>query len=299
MLRFPGLARAAPLSAAAFVALAFGPLAIAQTSTPAARLENCARIMPLGDSITLGGNGGYRNDLYTGLEQNNCGVSYVGTLFDQYTKVADKRHEGHSGFTIGDIARNVNDWLASTQPNIVLLMAGTNDIASWTGESAEQIGARHDALIEQIRTARPGVWIFVASIPPQTSMLIPPNGIDRAVLTSSFNITIRRNVDARAAAGQRVRFVDVNAALTLADLFDGIHPKEAAYAVIAQRFLEAIRAALNESSAPATAPATASSPASPPQAAPPAQSRGGGEISSMLVLELVCLLAWIRRRPRP
>ncbi|HEY6720866.1 MAG TPA: GDSL-type esterase/lipase family protein, partial [Burkholderiales bacterium] len=116
----------------------------------------------MGDSITLGVNGGYRNNLYTGLQQNNCGVSYVGTLNDPNTQVADKDHDGHAGFAIGDIANSVTAWLGSTQPNIVLLMIGTNDTAWWTNNDAAEIGARHDALVDQIMAARPNAWIFVA-----------------------------------------------------------------------------------------------------------------------------------------
>ena len=219
----------------------------APAPTPApggTQLQGCAGIMPLGDSITLGVNGGYRNNLYAGLQQNNCGVGYVGTQIDVNTRVADKYHEGHPGWTIGDIAGSVNTWLASTQPGIVLLMIGTNDTAWWSAANADQIGARHDALIDQVRTARPNAWIFVASIAPQASAIIQPNNIDRAVLTQQFNAIIRSNANARAAAGQRVRFVDVNSVLTMADLYDGIHPTEAAHAKIAQRFLDAIRAAL-------------------------------------------------------
>jgi lysophospholipase L1-like esterase len=208
--------------------------------------------MPLGDSITLGVNGGYRNNLYTGLQQNNCGVSYVGTLNDPNTRVADKDHDGHSGFAIGDIAGSVTAWLGTTQPNIVLLMIGTNDIAWWTNNDAAEIGARHDALIDQIRAVRPNAWIFVASIPPQTSVMIhgKPDGsatttsVDRAVLAGQFNAVIRSNVDARIAAGQKVRFVDVNSVLTTGDLYDGIHPTEVAHAKVAQVFLDAVRAAL-------------------------------------------------------
>jgi len=214
------------------------------TPAPGPQLQSCTGIMPLGDSITLGVNGGYRNNLYTGLQQNNCGVGYVGTLSDQWTPVADKDHEGHSGLTIGGIAGSVNGWLASTQPDIILLMIGTNDTAWWTAENADQIGARHDALISQLQMARPNAWIFVASIPPQASAIIQPNNIDRAVLTQQFNVVIRTNVDARAAAGQRVRFVDVNSVLTTADLYDGIHPTEAAHAKVAQKFLDAVRAVL-------------------------------------------------------
>jgi lysophospholipase L1-like esterase len=216
------------------------------------QLQSCAGIMPLGDSITLGVNGGYRNNLYTGLQQNNCGVDFVGTQFDVNTRVADKDHEGHPGFAIGDIANSVNAWLASTQPNVILLMIGTNDTAWWTNEDAAEIGARHNALIGQLQAARPNAWIFVASIPPQSSVLIhgKPDGsatttsVDRAMLTQEFNAVIRSNVDARTAAGQQVRFVDVNSVLTTADLYDGIHPTEAAHAKVAQIFLDGIRAAL-------------------------------------------------------
>jgi lysophospholipase L1-like esterase len=229
-------------------------------SEPGAQLHGCAGIMPLGDSITLGVNGGYRNDLYTGLEQNGCGVSYAGTLSDPNTRVSDKRHEGHPGLTIADIAKNVDAWLASTHPNIILLMIGTNDTAWWTNSDAAEIGVRHDALIGQLRSARPSAWIFVASIPPQTSVLIhgkadgnaTTTSVDRAVLAQQLDAVIRRNVAIRAAAEQRVRFVDVNSVLTTADLYDGIHPTEAAHAKVAQKFLESIRAALGPASNPAT-----------------------------------------------
>jgi lysophospholipase L1-like esterase len=224
----------------------------APVDAPGVQLQSCTSIMPLGDSITLGVNGGYRNNLYTGLLQNNCGVSYVGTLSDVNTRVADKHHEGHSGFAIGDIAGSVTAWLGATQPNIVLLMIGTNDTAWWTNNDAAEIGARHSALIDQIRAARPNAWIFVGSIPPQTSVMIhgKPDGnatttsVDRAVLAGQFNAVIRSNVAARIAAGQQVRFVDVNSVLTTADLYDGIHPTEVAHAKVAQVFLDAVRAAL-------------------------------------------------------
>lgn len=204
------------------------------------KLASCASIMPLGDSITLGPNGGYRNNLYTALQKKNCGVSYVGSQQDRYTRVADKNHEGHPGKTVGDIADEVKDWLGKYQPNIVLLMAGTNDVAWWTTQNGTQIGARHDALIDKIQAARPNAWILVASIPPMSSAIIQPNKVDRATLTQQLNAAIRANVQARQSAGQKVRFVDVNSVLTTADLYDGIHPTEAAHAKIAQKWLDAL-----------------------------------------------------------
>jgi hypothetical protein len=148
-------------------------------------------------------------------------------------------------------------------------MIGTNDTAWWTNADATEIGARHSALIDQLRAARPNAWIFAASIPPQSSVLIhgKPDGnatttsVDRAVLAQQFNTVIRSNVAARAAAGQRVRFVEVASVLTTADLYDGIHPTEAAHAKVAQKFLEAIRAALGSAATPPTV--------TPPPVTPP------------------------------
>lgn len=211
-----------------------------QTTAGSAKLTSCANIMPLGDSITLGVSGGYRNNLFTGLQKKNCGVSYVGSQSDQYTRVADKDHEGHPGKTIDDIANGVKVWLTASQPDIILLMAGTNDVAWWTFQNGMQVGARHDALIGRIQAARPNAWIFVASIPPVSSAIIQPNKVDRATLVQQLNAAIRANVQARQSAGQKIRFVDVNSVLTTADLYDGVHPTEAAHAKIAQKWLDAI-----------------------------------------------------------
>ncbi len=208
--------------------------------TASGKLVSCANIMPLGDSITLGANGGYRNNLYTALQKKNCGVSYVGSLSDPNARVADKNHEGHAGQNIGDLAGGVKGWLSKYQPDIVLLMIGTNDVAWWTTQNGTQIGARHDALISQIQATRPNAWIFVASIPPMSSSIVPPNKVDRVILTQQLNAAIRANVQARQSAGQKVRFVDVNSVLTTADLYDGIHPTEAAHAKIAQKWLDAL-----------------------------------------------------------
>ena len=156
--------------------------------------------MPLGDSITLGVNGGYRNNLYTGLQQNNCGVDFVGTQSDVNTRVADKDHEGHPGFTIGNIASSVNAWIGihATERHSAHDRHQRHRVVDQRRRRTE-IGARHNALIDQLRAARPNAWIFVASIPPQTSVLIhgkvdgsaATTSVDRAVLTQQLNAVIR------------------------------------------------------------------------------------------------------------
>lgn len=38
------------------------------------------------------------------------------------------RHEGHSGFSTADLKTQVALWIENSQPDVVLLMIGTNDV---------------------------------------------------------------------------------------------------------------------------------------------------------------------------
>jgi lysophospholipase L1-like esterase len=201
---------------------------------------SCLRVMALGDSITEGVNGGYRNRLYEGLTEAGCGINYVGSRYDPYAVCVDKDQEGHPGFTIGDIEDRVEGWLAGYQPDYVLLMIGTNDIAWWTAQSAAEIADHHARLVDKIRAARPNAWVIVGSIPPIVSKTIAPNGVDRAQLGRDLNAEIKTRIEARIAAGQQVRFADVYSALELSDLYDGVHPTQAAHAKVAEAWLKAM-----------------------------------------------------------
>ena len=86
------------------------------TPGPTPAPTGCLKIMPLGDSITLGVNGGYRNTLRTSLTANGCGVDFVGSQFDQYAVTSDKEHEGHPGFTISNIASGSTAGCRATRP---------------------------------------------------------------------------------------------------------------------------------------------------------------------------------------
>ncbi len=201
---------------------------------------NCSKVMPLGDSITLGVNGGYRNRLHTLLTGLACNVGYVGTQFDQFALAPDKDHEGHSGFAIVDIARDANPWFASQLPDFVLLMIGTNDVAWWSVRNADELADDHAALVNQIRAARPNAWIVVASIPPLAPANLPPLDRDRAQFGREFNAAVKTRIDARIAAGEQVRYADVYARLTLSDLYDGVHPSQAAHDKVADAWFAAL-----------------------------------------------------------
>lgn len=214
---------------------------------------SCLKVMPLGDSITEGVNGGYRNVLWTDLGALGCGVNYVGSRFDPYAKVSDKDHEGHPGYSIADVRSGVQPWLAAYAPDYILLLIGTNDIAWWSVKSGADVAADQAALIDRIQQLRPSAWIIVGSIPPITPKAIPPNNVDRAQLARDYNAAAKARIDARIAAGQKIRWADVNAVLTLSDLYDGVHPTEAAHAKIAHVWRQALQG-LVSCPGPATCP---------------------------------------------
>jgi lysophospholipase L1-like esterase len=196
--------------------------------------------MPLGDSITLGVNGGYRDGLWTRLTAAGKTFHLVGSQYDQYTLVADKDHEGHPGFTIGNIAASAGGWFQQNPPDYVLLMIGTNDVAWWCAQTGSQVADTNAALIDQILAALPNAWVVVASIPPLSSSIIQPNNVDRAQLGVDYNVALQQRVQARIAAGQHVRWADVYSVLTVSDLYDGVHPTQAASDKVAQVWYNAL-----------------------------------------------------------
>ncbi len=194
-------------------------------------------VLPLGDSITLGVNGGYRNRLWTRLDADGFAVDLVGSQYDQYAAIADKDHEGHPGFTTGDIRAQVDGWLTAADPDVILLMAGTNDLAWWTVEQPAEVADRLAALVDHLLSWRPAVVVLVATIPPLSSELVPPDNRDRAELAGLYDDEIR----ARFAGCGRAAVADVEATLTVADLYDGVHPDAAAHDRIADVWYDALR----------------------------------------------------------
>jgi hypothetical protein len=197
-------------------------------------------IMPFGDSIT-GEPHTYREPLYTKLVAAGCTVKFVGSQTDVYASIPQKDHEGHPGFTIGDMAKSTDTWMSAHPPKIVLMMIGTNDIAWWYAGTAAEVADAHAKLLDQILADAPTAWVVAASIPPESSVIVEPNKYDRATFTNTVNAEIKKRIDARITAGKKVRFADVNAALTVADLRDGIHPTVPGYAKIADVWFTALK----------------------------------------------------------
>jgi lysophospholipase L1-like esterase len=205
-------------------------LAIAAAPASAAGV----RIMPLGDSITYGSKapGGYRLELWTRLQRDGAAVDFVGSRQDGPASLGDRDHEGHSGWRIDELTEAVDGWLARQQPEIVLLMIGTNDVL----QNHEVAGApaRLAALLDRITAKRPRLRVLVATLPP----------LDKPAWQAqvdAYNAALPGIVQARARAGARVQLVDVARGMTTADLADGIHPNAGGYAKLAAAWYTALR----------------------------------------------------------
>src|SRR5947209_14639864 len=108
-----------------------GALLAAPAPARASVASRPIRVMPLGDSITWGvgssTGSSYRADLWRRLvTQAGYHIDFVGS--QQSGSLPDTDNEGHSGWRIDQIAGGIDGWLATYQPDVVLLHIGTNDM---------------------------------------------------------------------------------------------------------------------------------------------------------------------------
>jgi lysophospholipase L1-like esterase len=192
------------------------------------------RVMPLGDSITEGTQvpGGYRIGLWQRFTGAGYRVDFVGSQFNGPPGLGDHDHQGHPGWRIDQIDANVVTWLRNTTPRTVLLHIGTNDIL----QNFNVAGApgRLSTLVDRITATVPGADVFVATI-------IPLANQNQEAAVRAFNATIPGMVQSKVNAGKRVHLVDMHAALTTADLIDGVHPTATGYDKMAAAWYAALR----------------------------------------------------------
>jgi lysophospholipase L1-like esterase len=104
-------------------------------------------------------------------------------------------------------------------------MAGTNDMFN-DNVSPDGAPARLGALIDQIVTAWPEAAVLVATLTPSATNTTEAN-------IEIFNGQVAGVVGQRAKAGNRTLVVSM-ANVTLGMLYDGLHPNDAGYEVMAK-----------------------------------------------------------------
>ncbi|MGE5783811.1 MAG: GDSL-type esterase/lipase family protein [Myxococcales bacterium] len=197
------------------------------------------KILPLGDSITYGmassDNGGYRVPLFKKAVAASQKITFTGTVMAGPSTVSNvtfpKNNEGHSGWTIDQIAGLVPSPAFNTVPHIVLLMGGTNDVYAASGQATMQ--DRLGTLIDKTVTAAPNALIVVATITPLSIG-------NYASTINTYNGKIPDLVQKRASAGKHVVMVDMSK-LPTNQLADGVHPNDAGYSYMADVWYAAIK----------------------------------------------------------
>lgn len=221
--------------------------------------------MSLGDSNTLGYPcrkyaGGYRLSLWHKLNQlaeiSDIKINFVGRRKHGPRNI-EQNHEGWGGFSIeqliGDSSSTtvpsneygtVETALLTGNPNLVLLMAGTNNIIK--GDTAATALNELEKLVDRITATLTDAQVLVASLIPNYS------SIECQVKTEQFSQGVYDTVVApriNAQNGNKVGFVDIfgtsRKTLVLNDFSpDGYHLRASGYDKIADIWYRAIAANL-------------------------------------------------------
>jgi lysophospholipase L1-like esterase len=233
------MTRALVCALAAVLAAGAGA-APAQATEPAqATAPAPLKVMALGDSITFGAGSrtmsSYRVDLRNRLTAGGLDVDFVGS---QASGVGpDLENEGHSGWVIGQLSQQIDGWLATSAPDAVLLMAGTNDTAR--GLALPTAPNRLAALINRIRTARPAAHVFVATIVGMRAAAGQRNA-------DAFNARIPAIV---ASMGNHVHLVDQRS-IDGRDLRDNLHPDDVGFAKMSYNWFRGLEKVYNTTGTP-------------------------------------------------
>lgn len=222
------------------------------------------KIMPLGDSITLGqgspSRSSYRAFLWRSLREAGFSVDFVGPFCNGPSDV-DCHHAGYDGWYIADdsiggqrrngVLRFVPSLMTTYRPDIILLFLGTNDLL-WLPDSAKAVtGLRMDAFIDSVFHYLPNVKIVVASA-------LPFNGQAFEVHSQRFREHLRTRC---TRSPGKLFFADMYPAFPnplesaarreawLSLIPDGIHPNDSGYRVMSTVWFPILRNILTPLSA--------------------------------------------------
>ncbi|WP_229399433.1 cellulose binding domain-containing protein [Micromonospora okii] len=240
MLRNPFLSALLAGLAAVPLTLLVG-LVAAEPARPAA--AEPVRIMPLGDSIT-GSPGCWRSILWNRLRSaGHTDVDFVGTLGPQGCgQPYDGDNEGHGGYLVTNVANQnlLPGWLAATDPDVVLMHFGTNDV--WSNIAPATILAAYSKLVDQMRAGNPAMRVIVAKIIPMAPATCGECG-QRVV---ALNSAIDGWAAGKGTATSPIVVVDQWTGFsTASDTYDGVHPNGAGDQKMADRWFPAVVAALS------------------------------------------------------
>jgi lysophospholipase L1-like esterase len=194
------------------------------------------KVMALGDSLTVGvgstRGGGYRAPFWEHMRDAGIEIDMVGGKVDG-PETFDNRHQGYAQMPLHDLSAGVHDKIRTFQPDIVLLLAGSDEVGS-SHFSPHAFAANLDVMIDRIFTAKSDVKLLIGTLPP--ARFGKNQGAKRAV-----NELLRRTVREREKSGQAVYLVDSFAVLDpQREMADAAHPNDAGYERIGEAFADAL-----------------------------------------------------------
>ncbi|KAK7028780.1 FG-GAP repeat domain-containing protein [Favolaschia claudopus] len=187
-------------------------------------------------SVTYGkgstdGNG-YRGTLYNLLLADGNDVDMVGS--QKGGNMSDPDNEGYNGLIITEIDAKGNTAMPIYQPNIVAIVAGTNDMKR--DIDVADAPNRLKNLIQDVLDASSETVVVVSTLHPNAD---PPS--EERIL--AFNAALPDLVQSFVDAGKPVILVDSHAVIAVGDLVDGTHPNDAGYARMGKAFYDGIQEA--------------------------------------------------------
>ena len=230
-----GRTTGALLAIVSLIATALPLTLVVASATPAgAALQSPVRILPLGDSITKGighpSVGGYRDRLENELVNHGKSFDFIGEYQDGPSSLADKHHEGIGGKTIGQMSA-MFDLVKAQNPDIVLLIAGTNDM----GTGWETAHTRLTNLVNYILGYSSVDYVVLGTIPPRIdTRSYHTSGCPNEAYLDPRHVSYNTKIKAMASA--RVKVVDMyplikkyNDGNGPGDMADCRHPDQSGY----------------------------------------------------------------------
>jgi hypothetical protein len=218
-------------------------------------------ILPIGNSITNGTNvyNSYRRSLWQLLHKANYNFDFIGSWSSHHmggpvpNPDFDMDHDGHSGWTAHHILEppdwdkqrgNIDNWLESYRPDIVLMELGTNEVFQCA--SAGQGMKDLSIIIDKLRRKNASVKILLAQIPPLGKQWAPKKlcGTDTAYdqAIRIFNETVLQFARKKTTARSPVIIVDQFTGVDpVTEMYDDIHPNTKGELKMAERWYKALR----------------------------------------------------------
>lgn len=232
-----------------------GPALVNPPSTQPIANNVDLRIMPLGASITFGlrstdGNG-YRAKLQALLNQSGTkNVEYVGSR--KSGSMEQNSVEGWPGLRIDQVLPKANASVPQDLPNVILLNVGTNDCVQnfdmtnttqnsttapeLTANANFTVGDRMRMMVQDLLDWSPNATVVM-------STLINNKYEKTQARVLVANDQFRAVAAELQGAGQKVVLAEMTAAAggpNMTTMFDQTHPDDVGYAMMANRFYEAM-----------------------------------------------------------